>query len=75
MVIVREIHHMTKEELRSLLKTDLYDGAPWTEGDIKDLRAGIARGRSVEDVAGLLCRSGSTSEVRRKAAELGLSTE
>ena len=66
---------MTKEELKSFLQTDLYDGAPWTDGDIKDLRAGIARGRSVEDMAGLLCRSGSASEVRRKAAELGLSVE
>lgn len=66
---------MTKEELRSLLKTDLYDGAPWTEGDLNDLKAGIARGRSVEEMAGLLCRSGSTGEVRRKAAELGLSVE
>jgi len=66
---------MTKEELRSLLKIDLYDGAPWTEGDLNDLKAGIARGRSVEEMAALLCRSGSAGEVRRKAAELGLSVE
>jgi hypothetical protein len=63
---------MTSQELRRLLKTDLYDGAPWTDGDVRDLKAALERGRSVEDIAGLLCRSGSTSEVRRKAAELGL---
>jgi hypothetical protein len=64
---------MTNLELRRLLKTDLYDGAPWTDGDIRDLKAGLERGRSVEDMAGFLCRSGSAGEVRRKAAELGLS--
>jgi hypothetical protein len=63
---------MTHQELRRLLGTDLYDGAPWTDSDIGDLKAGLERGRSVEDIAGLLCRSGSTAEVRRKAAELGL---
>jgi hypothetical protein len=63
---------MTDQELRRLLKTDLYDGAPWSDGDIEDLKAGIERGRSVEDIASLLCRSGSADEIRRKAAELGL---
>jgi hypothetical protein len=64
---------MTSQELRRLLKTDLYDDAPWTDGDLRDLKTGLERGRSVEDIAGFLCRSGSTTEVRRKATELGLS--
>ena len=63
---------MTRHDLRRLLKTDLYDGAPWTEGDITDLKAAVERGRRLEDIAELLCRSGSTNEVRSKAAELGL---
>ena len=63
---------MKNEDLRRLLKTDLYDGAPWTDGDIKDLRLEIEHGRSLDNVAQFLCRSGSTTEVRRKAAELGL---
>lgn len=65
----------THEDLRRLLKTDLYDGAPWTDGDIKDLTAEIKLGRSLEKTAEFLCRSGSASEVRRKAAELGLTVE
>jgi hypothetical protein len=64
---------MANEELRRALKTDLYDDAPWTEIDLGDLRAEIERGRSIEKVAEFLCRSGSAREVRRKAAELGLS--
>ena len=67
-----EIRNMTNEELRRLLKTDLYDGAPWSDVDIRDLKAGVGRGRPIEEVARMLCRSGSTSEVRSKAAELGL---
>jgi hypothetical protein len=64
---------MANEQLRRFLKTDLYDGAPWTDIDVHDLKAEIERGRSIEKVAEFLCRSGSTGEVRRKAAELGLS--
>jgi len=63
---------MKNEELRRLLKTDLYDDAPWTDGDIKDLRLEIEHGHSLETVAQFLCRSGSATEVQRKAAELGL---
>jgi len=63
---------MIRHDLRRLLKTDLYDGAPWTEGDIIDLKAAVERGRRLEDIAELLCRSGSASEVRSKADELGL---
>lgn len=63
---------MANEQLRRFLKTDLYDGAPWTNTDIDDLRAEVERGRSIEKVAEFLCRSGSARDVRRKAAELGL---
>jgi hypothetical protein len=67
-----ETAEMTNEKLRRLLKTDLYDGAPWTDGDIDDLKMAIERGRSIDEIAEFLCRSGSAGEVRRKAAELGL---
>lgn len=63
---------MANEELKRFLKTDLYDGAPWSDIDVDDLRAEIGRGRSIEKVAEFLCRSGSARDVRRKAAELGL---
>lgn len=63
---------MKNEDLKRLLKTDLYDGAPWTDGDISDLRGELERGRSLEKIAEFLCRSGSAGEVRGKAAELGL---
>jgi len=63
---------MTNDKLRRLLKIDLYDGAPWTNGDINDLKAAIEHGRSIDEIAEFLCRSGTAGEVRRKAAELGL---
>jgi hypothetical protein len=50
---------------------DINDGKPWSEMDVFDLRHSLAYGRSIEEVAGFLCRSG-TVEVRRKAEELGL---
>jgi hypothetical protein len=30
---------------------DIYDGAPWTEMDIEDLKAEIEHGRSIEQVS------------------------
>ena len=45
------------------LKTNLLDGTPWTDGDIKDVKNEIEHGRSLES---------SPNEMRRKAAELGL---
>jgi hypothetical protein len=51
---------------------DLNDGKPWSETDLFDLRNSLAYGRSIEEVAGFLCRSGTVEEVRRKADELGL---
>jgi hypothetical protein len=51
---------------------DVNDGKPWSEMDLFDLRNSLASGRSIEEVAGFLCRSGTVEEVRRKAEELGL---
>ena len=51
---------------------DIYDGAPWTETDITDLRNHAARGRSLQETAEFLCRSGSLYDVAEKAKELGL---
>jgi hypothetical protein len=35
---------------------DIYDGAPWTEMDIDDLKAAIESGASIEEAA-FLCRA------------------
>ena len=51
---------------------DVNDGKPWSEVDLFDLPNSLAYGRSVEEVAGFLCRAGTVEEVRRKAEGLGL---
>jgi hypothetical protein len=51
---------------------DIYDGAPWTEMDIDDLKAAIESGRSIEEAARFLCRADSVDDVARKCEELGL---
>ena len=51
---------------------DIYDGAPWTEMDIDDLKAAIESGRSIEEAAEFLCRADSVDDVARKCEELGL---
>jgi hypothetical protein len=51
---------------------DINDGKPWSEMDLFDLRNSLAHGESMKEVAGLLCRSGTVEEVKRKAEELGL---
>ena len=51
---------------------DIYDGTPWSEDDVTDLRAAIENGSTPEEAAGHLCRAGSADDVMRKAAELGL---
>ena len=53
-------------------KPDIYDGAPWTAGDVEDLRSEIEHCASIQDAAELLCRSGTVEDVTRKARELGL---
>jgi hypothetical protein len=53
-------------------KPDIYDGEPWAEMDLWDLKNSLAHGDSIEEVAEFLCRSGTLDEVRRKAEELGL---
>lgn len=54
------------------MTADLNDGKPWSEMDIRDLAGEIASGRSIEEAAAHLCRSGTVDEVRSKAVELGL---
>jgi hypothetical protein len=51
---------------------DIYDGEPWSEMDIRDLRLQLEQGNSIEEVAKYLCRAGTVDEVRYKAEELGL---
>jgi hypothetical protein len=51
---------------------DRNDGKPWSEMDLFDLRNSLAFGRSIEEIAGFLCRAGTVEEVKRKAEELGL---
>ena len=51
---------------------DIYDGAPWTDMAIADLRAAVESGDTPEEAAGHLCRSGTVDDVVRKAEELGL---
>jgi hypothetical protein len=51
---------------------DIYDGAPWIEMHIEDLKALIGDGSSIEEAAQFLCRSGSVDEIKRKCEELGL---
>jgi hypothetical protein len=50
---------------------DINDGAEWSEMDIADLKSAVA-GRSLQEVAELLCRSGTPLDVDAKAKELGL---
>jgi len=53
--------------------TDVYDGKPWTEMDLRDFTAALRSGSTIEDAAQHLCRSGTIDAVRRKADELRLS--
>lgn len=51
---------------------DIYDGAPWTEEDVAEIRNAIAHGGTIGEIAELICRAGSIDDVERKANELGL---
>ena len=51
---------------------DVNDGAPWSKTDIEDLKGAVAYGRTLEEAATFLCRSGSLGDVATKAQELGL---
>ena len=51
---------------------DMNDGKEWDEGEIADLENSLAYGRTIEEAAIFLCRSGTIDDVRRKADELGL---
>jgi hypothetical protein len=50
---------------------DIYDGDPWTELDIEDLRAEIEHGRSIEEAAQFLCRADSIDECRAQGTRVG----
>jgi hypothetical protein len=50
----------------------IYDGAPWAEMAIEDLKGHVAAGATLEETASLLCRAGTPLEVAAKAKELGL---
>jgi hypothetical protein len=52
--------------------TDIYDDTPSTEMDVEDLVAALRSGRTTENAAQHLCRSGTVNDVRRKAEDLGL---
>jgi hypothetical protein len=51
---------------------DIYDGAPWTEMAIADLKGHVAAGATLEETAKFRCRAGSPMDVAAKAKELGL---
>jgi hypothetical protein len=50
---------------------DIYDGEPWSEIDIEDLKGAVAYGRSLEETAQFLCRSGTPFEVAAYPALAG----
>jgi hypothetical protein len=47
---------------------DINDGKPWSEMDLFDLRNSLAYGRSIQEVAGFLCRSGTVILKRASAS-------
>jgi hypothetical protein len=49
---------------------NLNTGQPWSENDVRDLRAAIENGDLLHEIANYLCRT--KREVREKARELGL---
>jgi hypothetical protein len=51
---------------------DIYDGAPWTAGDLEDLKSELEHCGSIQDAAKLLCRSGTVEDVAQKSRKLGL---
>ena len=59
-------------EAEAGLVMDIYDGEPWTEMDIEDLKEEIEHGCSIQEAAEFLCRADSIEDVERKARELGL---
>jgi hypothetical protein len=51
---------------------DIYDGKPWSDTDIEDLKNHVAHGASLDETAAFLCRAGTPFEVATKAKALGL---
>jgi hypothetical protein len=53
-------------------KPDLNDGKPWSDADDDVLRASVAKGTGLLEVAAVLCRSGTPFEVYKRGVLLGL---
>ena len=51
-------------------KTDIYDGEPWSEMDLWDLKNSLAYGDSIEEVAEFLCRSSCARPCSRVCATI-----
>ena len=51
---------------------DINDHKPWSQMDLRELRHALAWGESIQEAAHSLGRSGTLSEVKLKAKELGL---
>jgi hypothetical protein len=51
---------------------DLNDGKAWSQMDLDDLKSAVIYGRTLEQTAEFLCRSGTPEDVAAKAKELGL---
>jgi len=51
---------------------DIYDGEPWSDMAIEDLKQHVAAGATLKATADFLCRSGDPLAVAKKAKELGL---
>ncbi len=54
---------------------DINDNKLWSQMDLRELRHALAWGESIQEAAHLLGRSGTLSEVKLKAEELGLLSE
>jgi hypothetical protein len=54
------VNAAVRNGVRSAVSSDVYDGAPWTEEDIEEIKNAIAHGSTIEDIAELICRSGGT---------------
>jgi hypothetical protein len=64
------VGHNRLVDFQEVCQMDANSGEPWSEMDIKDLRASLDFGNTYADAASMLCRD--EDEVRQKAKELGL---
>ena len=54
------------------MMTDINNGKPWSEQDLRDLRDGLQLGTPIDELTTFLCRD--VEEVRAKIAELEATT-